>query len=132
MDSVVHFEIPAVDLKRAQKFYKDSFGWEIVPVPEMDYTVVRTAETDKNRMIKKPGAINGGMMKRTALFKSTAITIGVKNIDKSLKDIVKRGGKVAHKKEAVGDMGYVAYIKDTEGNLVGLFEPSMKRPDLKR
>ncbi|MDQ1668085.1 MAG: uncharacterized protein QOE40_146, partial [Actinomycetota bacterium] len=26
---VVHFEIPADDLARAQEFYRSAFGWEI-------------------------------------------------------------------------------------------------------
>ena len=122
MDSVVHFEIPAVNIGRAQKFYKDSFGWVITPVPEMNYTILYTAETGKNRMIKKPGAINGGMMKRTNLFKNPVITIDVKNIEKSLKDISKHGGKVVMGKMPLGDMGYSAYIKDSEGNIIGLWE----------
>jgi len=126
MDSVVHFEIPAVNVKRAQRFYKDSFGWDVDPVPDMGYTIMRTAEVDKNRMVKRHGAINGGMMKRTKLIKNPVITIAVKNMDKSLKDVQKRGGKVFIKKMVVGDMGYAAYIKDTEGNTIGLFEPKMK------
>ncbi len=28
MDNVVHFEIPADDLERAQNFYKSVFGWK--------------------------------------------------------------------------------------------------------
>ena len=126
MDSVVHFEIPAVNVKRAQRFYADSFGWDVDPVPDMEYTIMRTAEVDKNRMVKRRGAINGGMMKRTKLIKNPVITIAVKNMDKSLKDVQKRGGKIFIKKMAVGDMGYAAYIKDTEGNTIGLFEPKMK------
>ena len=29
MDSVVHFEIPAKDVKRASAFYEKAFGWQI-------------------------------------------------------------------------------------------------------
>ena len=29
MNKIVHFDIPAVDLDRAQRFYEDTFGWEI-------------------------------------------------------------------------------------------------------
>src|SRR5450759_1422528 len=29
MDSIVHFEIPADNPKRASKFYNDAFGWNI-------------------------------------------------------------------------------------------------------
>ena len=33
MDKVVHFEIPADELERAQKFYKSIFGWDIIKTP---------------------------------------------------------------------------------------------------
>ena len=28
-DPIVHFEIPADDVERAQKFYTEAFGWDI-------------------------------------------------------------------------------------------------------
>ena len=35
MNSVVWFEMPFDESERAQKFYKDVFGWQINPVPNM-------------------------------------------------------------------------------------------------
>jgi len=32
------------------------------------------------------------------------------------------GGKVIRPKMAVGDMGFAAYFKDSEGNVIGLWE----------
>lgn len=123
MDSVVHFEIPFEDKKRATDFYKKTFGWETKEYPDMDYTIVYTTETDmKTFMVKKPGAINGGMMKREDKIKSPVITIGVKDMDESLKKTKVNGGKVLIDKMPVGDMGFSAYIKDTEGNIIGLFQ----------
>ena len=126
MDKVVHFEIPADDVKRAENFYKKTFGWGIESMPEMKYTIVRTVEVDDKFMPKESGAINGGMFKRTDDLKNTLITINVKDIDKALKTIEKNGGKIARKKTNVGDMGFVAYFKDTEGNCVGLWENAKK------
>ncbi len=62
MDSVVHFEIPADDTGRAQKFYSDIFGWNIVkaPMPGMEYFIVHTTPVDDKQMPTKPGVINGG------------------------------------------------------------------------
>ncbi len=31
--TIVHFEIPADDLDRATKFYREVFGWEISKMP---------------------------------------------------------------------------------------------------
>jgi predicted enzyme related to lactoylglutathione lyase len=64
MGKVVHFEIPADNLARAKKFYSTVFGWNLNEIPEMEYTMVRTAESDENGMPKEPGAINGGMLQR--------------------------------------------------------------------
>lgn len=55
--SVVHFEIPADDVKRAQVFYGKAFGWQFDKYPGMDYFRVGTTPSDKNGMPKAPGAI---------------------------------------------------------------------------
>jgi len=125
MDSVVHFEIPADNPKRAQKFYSTVFGWKINSMPDMGYALLGTTEVEKNQMPTKPGAINGGMLKRQAPVKSVVITINVASIDDAAKKIVKQGGKVVRKKSKVGDMGYAAYFKDTEGNVMGLWQNKM-------
>ncbi|MDV3277202.1 MAG: VOC family protein [Nitrososphaerales archaeon] len=121
---VVHFEVPASKLKRAQSFYKDVFGWQMSDVPEMDYTMVTTGPADKNGMPTEPGSINGGMMKRTKRFAGPIITIQVDDIDATLEDVKKRGGKAVVKKTPIGQFGFSAYFKDTEGNLMGLFQPA--------
>ena len=125
MDSVVHFEIPADDVKRAQKFYSSVFGWKINSMPDMGYAILGTTEVDKNQMPTKPGAINGGMLKRQPPVKSVVITINVTSIDDAGKKIVKQAGKIIGKKSKVGDMGYSAYFKDTEGNVIGLWQNKM-------
>ena len=42
---VVHFEIPFDDGDRARAFYLDLFGWELLEMPEMSYTMVTTGPT---------------------------------------------------------------------------------------
>lgn len=125
MDSVVHFEIPANDVKRAGDFYKKTFGWMTNSLEDMGYTILYTTETDmKNFMIKKVGAINGGMMKRNEKIKNPVITLSVDNMEEAFKKVKANGGSVYIEKMPVGDMGFAGYIKDTEGNIIGLFEPS--------
>ncbi len=82
MDKVTHFEIPVENLERAKKFYKSIFDWGLTPVPELEYTLLQTVEVDeKTRVPKEAGAVNGGMMQRTDVFKAPIITISVENID---------------------------------------------------
>jgi len=125
MDSIVHFEIPADDTKRAGEFYSKAFGWMVNPMPEMDYVMIGTAPSDNNGMSTTPGAINGGMPKRGQPIEHTVVTIHVQSIDDALTRIEKLGGKKVSDKMPVGDMGFAAYFKDTEGNVVGLWQPAM-------
>jgi uncharacterized protein len=122
MDSVIHFEIPARNPKRASTFYSKAFGWEINQFPNFEYWMIGTTKSDKNGMPTTPGSINGGMGKRSGALKAPTVTIGVANIDAALKNITKLGGKVAGKKSPVGDMGFTAYFTDTEGNVIGLWQ----------
>ena len=40
MARVVHFEIPYDDGDRARAFYDKAFGWQLMTMPEMGYTLV--------------------------------------------------------------------------------------------
>ena len=122
MGKVVHFEIPADNLARAKKFYSTVFGWKMNEYPEMQYTIVQTAETDEKGMIKEAGAINGGMLARQDPVKAPVVTISVDNMDEATATIEKNGGKIIRGKEPVGEMGFAAYFRDTEGNVVGLWQ----------
>jgi len=123
MDGVRHFEIPTDDGERAKEFYKKIFGWKIEDMPDMDYTIVRTGKTDEKGMMKEMGVINGGMMKR-GMIRSPVITIIVENVDEKLKEINISGGQVIQGSTKVGEIGFSAYFKDTEGNVIGLFQPT--------
>jgi uncharacterized protein len=122
MDKVVHFEIPADDLERAQKFYKSVFGWKMERAPGMEYIMIGTTPVNENFMPEEPGAINGGMMKRQQPITSPVITIRVNNIEDAMKNVKKMGGEMVRGKMQVGEMGYAAYFKDTEGNIIGLWQ----------
>jgi len=98
MDSVVHFEIPADNPECAQKFYSAVFGWKINSMPNMAYALLATTEVGKNQMPIKPGAINGGMLKRQAPVESVVITINVASIDDAAKKIAKQGGRLSEKR----------------------------------
>ena len=55
-------------------------------------------------------------------IKSPVITITVDNIDHSLILAKKNGGKLLTDKTPVSDMGFMAYVKDSEGNIIGLWQ----------
>ena len=121
---VVHFEIPFDDGDRARAFYGDVFGWQIVPMPDMEYTMVMTGPTDQQAGPTEPGFINGGMFQRSEQFpgKAPNLVIDVASIDDALGKVKDSGGTVVGDRMAVGDMGFAAYFTDTEGNVIGLWE----------
>ncbi|WP_460462271.1 VOC family protein [Arthrobacter pigmenti] len=119
---VTHFEVPADDQDRARNFYSSAFGWDITSMPEVDYNMVVTTPTDEQGIPSEPGAINGGIFGRYGELKGPIITIDVDDIDAALEKIGSLGGSTVEPKAPVMDMGFYAYFRDSEGNLMGLWE----------
>jgi len=131
MNRVVHFEIGAEDPARAKKFYEDVFGWKIEKWdnPMMDYWMIMTGDTEMT------GGINGGMFKRSGKKEpamdhrdsmNNVNTIDIENIDKTIEKIEESGGQLVEKKMEVPEMGTLAYVRDTEGNVFGLMQMQNK------
>jgi predicted enzyme related to lactoylglutathione lyase len=117
----VHFEIPYDDGERARVFYNEVFGWEMTELPEMSYTLVTSGPSGAEGP-DEPGFINGGMMPRREPFTSPNLVLDVESIEVALQAVNDAGGTIVSEREQVGEMGFAAYFKDTEGNLVGLWE----------
>ncbi|MCC6573534.1 MAG: VOC family protein [Planctomycetes bacterium] len=111
--SVVHLEIPAPDMKKALKFYKTVFGWEVEGDPKSPYCMF------------KDGHVGGGFdgtAKPTK--KGNVLIVFTPDITTKLKEIKKAGGKSLQKKTKIeGGHGYCAYFKDPNGNKLGLWSP---------
>jgi len=124
-NAIVHFEIPAGDVKRAKKFYEKALGWKITDPWKMDYWLVETKEKGKD-------GINGGLMPRKMPGQPFMNYISVESIDASLKKVEKAGGVVAMPKTEIGQgMGWIAAFKDPENNIIG-FHESPKQPPAKK
>jgi len=122
MDKVVHFEIPFDDKARAMKFYTDCFGWQLTDMPQMRYVMASSVEVDQQQTPKTPGAINGGMFQRPAEAPHPTIYIGVQSVEAAIAKVKAAGGAVVTPRTPIPDMGAYARVRDTEGNVVGLFE----------
>jgi uncharacterized protein len=119
---IVHFEVPYDDGERARAFYREAFGWNLMEMPEMDYTMASTGPVDEQAMPSEPGFINGGMFQRTKELTRPVLTVDVADVDAALKTVESLGGKQVGEKMAVGDMGFAAYFEDSEGNVLGLWQ----------
>jgi hypothetical protein len=128
MGKVVHFEIPADDEARARGFYGSIFGWQLQEMPEMQYTLLMTTPVDQQTQLPtEPGAINGGLMKRSDDTPAPVITVEVESIDDTLGRIEAAGGSTVRARTEIPPLGAFAYFKDTEGNVVGLWETAPGR-----
>jgi len=119
----VHFEIHASDPEKSIAFYQTLFGWrfERYPVPGVYYGVITGDE-------KTPG-INGGLIQRMgpppadgSPVNAWTVTVDVTNIDATFARALELGGREALPKMAIPHVGYVAYIKDVDGNIIGLHQ----------
>ena len=102
-------------------FSQGAFGWGIMAMPEMGYTMVSTGPNG-DQGPTEPGYIGGGMMQRSQPSQGPVITVDVEDIDATLATIEQLGGKTVTPRQAVGDMGFSAYFNDPEGNLMGLWQ----------
>jgi len=129
VDKVEHFEIPADDVERARSFYMKVFGWEMNPVPGVNYTRLLTIRVDDKINLPRAFEVNGAIIKRTEDIAAPVVTITVNEMDNALKRIEQEGGKIIVGKKEFGDRGYTAYFKDTEGNIMGLWQVRAESSD---
>jgi uncharacterized protein len=128
MNKVVHFELPSEDRERAKQFYQAVFGWRVEDMPFQDdvYTFAITTPVDDQFMYTEKGGINGGIFRKEGALQNPVVTIEVPSIDQHIKLIEAAGGQLVAPKGEVPAMGYYAYFRDPEGNIMGLWE-NMKK-----
>jgi uncharacterized protein len=121
MPRVVHFEIHASDPQSLSAFYAEVFGWKATYIAPLDYVMFDTGEG--------PG-INGGMPKRMgpkpadgAAVNAYVCSIGVDSVDTYEKRALDAGATIALPKMAIPGIGWQVYIKDPDGNILGLHQP---------
>ncbi|MBP9822199.1 MAG: VOC family protein [Candidatus Pacebacteria bacterium] len=127
MNRVVHFEIPADDIERAQKFYNETFGWKLVPMGGEygNYVVVQTGPTDEQGMPKESAFINGGLFKRDPSAKAPILVLGTDDCDGTVKKAEEAGGKLIGEILDIPNVGRYARVQDPEGNVIAIIKPIM-------
>lgn len=123
MARVGHFEIHADDPQRAINFYQNAFHWQFNKWDgPQDYWLVKTGESDT------PG-IDGGLLKRMGsaptdgqAVNAYVCTLISTSLDEDVNQALTNGGSIAVPKMAVPGIGWLAYVKDTEGNIFGVMQ----------
>lgn len=121
MPRVVHFEIHATEPERAIRFYHDLFAWQFNKwAGPGDYWLIITGPKEE------PG-IDGGLVRRRGAIDGQAVlayvcTVDVRSVDATVNTALKHGGSLALAKMAVPGVGWLAYLKDPEGNVFGIMQ----------
>lgn len=122
MARAVHFEIHASNPQALIAFYSTLFGWTFNKWEGGDYWMIHTGPDDQ------PG-INGGLMPRRgpvpesmAAVNAFVITVDVDDIDASVERGKAAGGSMALPKMPVPGIGWLAYLKDPDGNIFGMMQ----------
>jgi len=120
--TIVHFEIPADNIKKLKKFYSELFGWKIEKTPgPVEYWSIETVPVDEKGMPKRPG-VNGGMMKRQNPEHKPVNYISVESVDEYARKIEALGGKVCVPKMEIPGIGWWALALDPEGNQFAILQ----------
>lgn len=113
---VVHFEIPIDDPDRAGGFYRDVFGWDVEKWGQADYWTMTTGAQPG------PGA-EGALTPRSQVAEGVVVYVGVDDIDDALERVTDAGGELVTGRMPIPTIGWSAHVRDTEANLIGLFQP---------
>lgn len=114
------FEIPTTQLDRAMRFYEQVLGTSLKQE--------HFAGTDM-QMAVFPGeqaSVRGALIldrRRKPAADGALVYLHAPQLDQCLARVEQAGGQVVAPKMDIGAPGFIALVRDTEGNVVGLHAP---------
>ena len=121
-NNIGRFAINADDVPRARNFYQKVFGWTFEPWGPPNFYLIETGA-------EQVRAVGGLLQERRELVPNGRMigfecTIGVENLDETIRAIESNGGKMVTEKFLIPNVVTVAYFQDTEGNVAAVSEPA--------
>jgi len=120
-NAISWFEIPAIDLNRAQKFYEAIFNIQMIPLDTPNFQMRMFPVEDR------VNGIGGAISKAEGFYKPSATdgTLVYLNANPDVQIVLDKieaaGGKIVVPKTQISpEYGYMAVFIDTEGNRVAL------------
>lgn len=129
-NDMVWADIPVVDLERASKFYAHVLGKPVAEVPGMDGVALVGMPVGQG---DAPPPSGGEVIVSVDLYKGgtpsmdgpTIYFSSYGDIDGMIERVREAGGEILQEKQNMGEMvGWIAFFKDTEGNRIGIQQPS--------
>jgi len=120
-NAISWFEIPAIDLSRAQKFYETIFNIQMIPFDTPNFQMRMFPVEDMM------SGIGGAISKAEGFYKPSATDgpLVYLNANPDVQNVLDKieaaGGKIVVPKTQISpEFGYMAVFVDTEGNRVAL------------
>ncbi|MBL9129167.1 MAG: VOC family protein [Verrucomicrobiales bacterium] len=114
------FEIYVQDISRAKKFYEGVFGVRLAelpsPVPGLEmwaFPMVDEAYGSPGALVKMEGGPSTGGC-------GTLIYFSCDDCSVEESRVAGAGGVVERSKFPIGPYGFISFVKDSEGNMIGL------------
>lgn len=117
----VHVELNSSDPEKAKTFYSQLFDWELEDIPNPatpngQYTLVKVGQ----------GTGGGIMQKCEAGPVGWLAYVYVDDIHASTRKAKALGGEILEDVREVPGMGWLSFIRDPTGAVLGLWQPKMK------
>lgn len=113
---LTHFAINADDVDRARHFYGTVFGWSFTGWGPPGFFHVDTGSD-------APGHPIGALQPRRDLVDVPTVgfecTVAVDDLDATIRAARRAGGRVLMAPTRIEGVGLLAFVEDTEGNVVG-------------
>lgn len=119
MNAINWFEISVVNLDRATRFYGDVLG---TPLRKEDFGGSPIAVFPH----EEKGGVGGCLTRHDGRRPSEdgpAVYLATQDLKACLARLKEAGGELVTPLTDIGEPGFVAQIRDTEGNVVGLHQP---------
>jgi predicted enzyme related to lactoylglutathione lyase len=120
---LVWADIPVLDMDRARAFYAHLFGWPVDLMPgTTEVALLMPTGTGDPSDVSGDLVLNFGAPSTT--HGATVYLSSMGDIDGMVARAVEAGGSVVRDKAFMGPgIGWLAYIRDSEGNRIGIQQP---------
>ncbi|MGD2147391.1 MAG: VOC family protein [Anaerolineae bacterium] len=121
--TIVHFDIPADDFKRAKAFHSNLFGWEFAAPPGFPhYWMFLTGDPEANA--------GGVLMARESPEQVDLVDyFGVESVEDTVAKVVELGGRVVVPKQAVPGIGWMAHFSTPKGTCLPSGRATKRLPE---
>ncbi len=111
---IVHVEIAAEDPQTVSAFYSSLFGWQLQPVPSMNYIRFQSVDGTTGGFVGEGGPLGHHAGELLVYF-------GSQDVEADLRRAVELGGRIVVPKTEIPNTGWFGILEDPAGNRVGLF-----------